>query len=92
MEDAHLIYMRGDVGVFGVYDGHGGKDCSKFVARVFAELLDKNGVPEDDAEAVKWFRKAADQGDAHAQYNVGVMYGREHVPMCLMHLCSERSS
>ena len=22
------------------------------------------GVPENDAEAVKWFRKAADQGDA----------------------------
>ena len=34
------------------------------------------GVPEDDAEAVKWYRKAAEQGDADAQYNVGVMYGR----------------
>ena len=26
-----------------------------------------NGVPENDAEAVKWFRKAANQGDATAQ-------------------------
>ena len=25
------------------------------------------GVPENDAEAVKWYRKAADQGDADAQ-------------------------
>ena len=32
------------------------------------------GVPENKAEAVKWYRKAADQGDADAQFNVGVMY------------------
>jgi TPR repeat protein len=32
------------------------------------------GVPKDDAEAVKWFRKAAEQGDAKAQFNLGVMY------------------
>jgi len=36
---------------------------------------DAEGVPEDDAEAVKWFRKAAEQGDADAQYNLGYMYG-----------------
>ena len=32
------------------------------------------GVPEDDAEAVKWFRMAAQQGQAGAQFNLGVMY------------------
>ena len=32
------------------------------------------GVPEDDAEAVKWYRKAAEQGDADAQSNLGGMY------------------
>ena len=32
------------------------------------------GVPEDDAEAVKWYRLAADQGDASAQNNLGLMY------------------
>ncbi len=32
------------------------------------------GVPEDDAEAVKWFRKAAEQGHAGALFNLGVMY------------------
>jgi hypothetical protein len=26
------------------------------------------GVPEDDAEAVKWYRRAAEQGFAEAQY------------------------
>ena len=34
------------------------------------------GVPENDAEAVKWYKKAADQGDADAQYNLGIMYYR----------------
>ena len=54
------------------------------------------GVPEDYAEAVKWYRKAAEQGDAGAvkwfrkaaeqgyagaQYNLGTMYGNgEGVP------------
>ena len=32
------------------------------------------GVPEDYAEAVKWYRLAADQGYADAQCNLGVMY------------------
>jgi TPR repeat protein len=32
------------------------------------------GVPKDGAEAEKWFRFAADQGYAPAQYNLGVMY------------------
>jgi len=32
------------------------------------------GVPEDDVEAVRWFRLAADQGSADAQYSLGVMY------------------
>jgi len=32
------------------------------------------GVPQDDTEAVKWYRKAAMQGVASAQYNLGFMY------------------
>ena len=32
------------------------------------------GVPEDDAEAVRWWRLAAEQGHARAQYNLGYMY------------------
>ena len=39
------------------------------------------GVPENDAEAVKWYRKAADQGNAAAQFNLGYMYATgEGVP------------
>jgi uncharacterized protein len=31
-------------------------------------------VPQDDAEAVKWYRLAADQGDTSGQDNLGSMY------------------
>lgn len=33
-----------------------------------------DGVPEDDAEAAKWYHQAADQGHLNAQFNLGVMY------------------
>ena len=33
-------------------------------------------VPQDDAEAVKWYRLAAEQGTADAQYNLGVRYAK----------------
>lgn len=32
------------------------------------------GVPQDDKEAVKWYRLSADQGVANAQYLLGKMY------------------
>ena len=32
------------------------------------------GVPKNQVEAVKWFRKAAEQNDAAAQYNLGVCF------------------
>jgi TPR repeat protein len=31
------------------------------------------GVRQDAAEAVKWYRKAAEQGDPHAQFILGSM-------------------
>ena len=38
-------------------------------------MYDKGeGVPQDDAEALRWYRLAADQGVANEQYNVGLMY------------------
>ena len=32
------------------------------------------GVAQDDAEAARWYRLAAEQGDADAQFNLGLMY------------------
>src|SRR6266487_1342423 len=34
------------------------------------------GVAKDQAEAVKWYRKAAEQNLAAAQYNLGVCYDK----------------
>jgi TPR repeat protein len=32
------------------------------------------GVKQDYREAVQWYRKAADHGDAAAQFNLGTLY------------------
>jgi TPR repeat protein len=41
--------------------------------------------PKNNAEAVKWYRKAADQGHTVSQYNLGVMYRKgEGVPKDLV--------
>src|SRR5271165_2127439 len=39
---------------------------------------DGDGVPQDDKEAVRWFRLAAEQGLANGQFNLGYMYGTGH--------------
>ena len=38
-------------------------------------MYDKGqGVPQDYKESIKWYRLSAEQGDAKAQYNLGLMY------------------
>jgi len=39
-------------------------------------LIGGLGVPKDEAEAVKWFRKAAEQGNAKAQGDLGLCYAK----------------
>ncbi|CAE7758119.1 unnamed protein product [Symbiodinium pilosum] len=51
VEDAHVIHAKDSWGFFGIFDGHGGDQCSRFMARRFDEELDKTGLPESD-EAV----------------------------------------
>jgi hypothetical protein len=34
------------------------------------------GVPQDDAEAIKWYRKAAAQGSAKGKFMIGAVYAR----------------
>jgi TPR repeat protein len=40
------------------------------------------GLPKDDSQAVSWFRKSAEAGDATGMANLGVMYvsGRGGLP------------
>ena len=37
-------------------------------------MLRVSRIPQDYKQAVKWYTKAAEQGDADAQYNLGLMY------------------
>ena len=41
MEDAHIINptFDADVGLFAVFDGHGGLECAKFCERYFETKL-----------------------------------------------------
>mmetsp|Transcript_14128 Transcript_14128/g.38749 ORF Transcript_14128/g.38749 Transcript_14128/m.38749 type:complete len:742 (-) Transcript_14128:161-2386(-) len=53
MEDAHLIYISSDWGFFGVFDGHGGDQCSSFVAERLHKELAAQGCPPNDAAVKK---------------------------------------
>ena len=50
----------------------GNADAQYNLAVMYANGL---GVPQDDAEAVRWYRRAADQGMANAQAALGFRYG-----------------
>jgi hypothetical protein len=39
------------------------------------------GVEQDHKQAVAWFKRAADQGHAHAQYNLAVAHMKDHTTL-----------
>ncbi len=41
---------------------------------LFEMYRNGRGVPQDFAKAMRWYKKAAEQGDDQAQFNLGVMY------------------
>ena len=47
------------------------------------------GMSQDYAEAFRWFRQAAEQGNAKAQYNLGLMYANGHGVHQDFHLSKE---
>eukprot|EP00747_Dinoflagellata_sp_TGD_P107091 gnl/TRDRNA2_/TRDRNA2_170022_c0_seq1.p1 gnl/TRDRNA2_/TRDRNA2_170022_c0~~gnl/TRDRNA2_/TRDRNA2_170022_c0_seq1.p1 ORF type:complete len:637 (+),score=142.98 gnl/TRDRNA2_/TRDRNA2_170022_c0_seq1:126-1913(+) len=53
MEDAHIIHMRDTWAFFGVFDGHGGDQCSAFIERRLTEELVAMSEPPADDAAVK---------------------------------------
>ena len=57
--------------------------CEQNASAVQSGCDVRNGraLRQDDKEAVKWYRKAAEQGDADAQYNLGVMYATVKVSL-----------
>jgi len=76
-DDAVAAYERGDYATafqeFLPYAEQGNAKAQYNVGLMY----DKGwGVPENDAEAAKWYRQAAEQGEADAQSNLGRMYAR----------------
>lgn len=51
-----------------------GGDAEEQYAIGFAYLNGRGGLPQDYAEAARWYRLAAEQGHAVAQYGLGMMY------------------
>jgi len=51
MEDSHVVVMRDkeNWGFFGVFDGHGGSQCSEYIAKRLTDKLSKEELPKDDA-------------------------------------------
>jgi serine/threonine protein phosphatase PrpC len=49
MEDAHVVVTKDKWGFFGVFDGHGGDQCSNFIMKHLTKELEEKGAPADDA-------------------------------------------
>ena len=74
-EEASAAYNRGDYAVafesFRTLAEQGVADAQAFLGFMYAQ---GRGVPQDDAEAVRWHHQAAEQGHALAQAKLGAMY------------------
>ena len=75
MEEAAAAFGRGDYATalagFRFYAEQGDARAQFNLGAMYAN---GEGVPEDDAEAGRWYRLAAEQGNAGAQLNLGNMY------------------
>ena len=74
-DEAVTAYERGDYAVafesFSTLAEQGIADAQAFLGFMYAQ---GRGVPQDDAEAVRWHHQAAEQGHALAQTKLGAMY------------------
>ena len=75
LEDASKAFRNGDyttaLGLLGPLASHGTAEAQYELGFLYYNGM---GVPQDYAEAVKWYRLAAEQGFAEAQHDLGVMY------------------
>ena len=67
--------------MFNFYNGIHNRDVKGKQAEAASDYHNGEGVPKDEAEAAKWYRKAAEKGLASAQHNLGLCYDNgEGVP------------
>lgn len=73
--DAVSATDRGDyAAAFPVFLRLAEQGIAPFQAIVGVMYVNGQGIPQDEIEAVRWFRLAAEQGYADAQHNLGSMY------------------
>ena len=73
-QDAGSLIKRGLADLQHVRKVRGYGLDAKQAKELGSAYMEGRGVGQDDAEAVKWFRCAAEQGDAEAQHRVGFAY------------------
>ena len=71
-ENGNATYTRRDYTTALRFAEQGNVDAERDLA--FMYVSGSRGAPQDYAEAYKWFRKAAEQGDAISQHIVGIRY------------------
>lgn len=80
IEDARSAYKKGDYQtayrIFKPLAERGDAEAQKNLGTMYAV---GQGVPKDNAEALKWYRRAADQGHIGAQLNLGIIYFMDQV-------------
>ena len=77
LEDAVAAYKRGDYGKTLLLLRPLAEQDNAIAQYNLGQMYrEGQGVPQDSAEAAKWYRKAADQGHAGAQGNLGSFYYR----------------
>jgi len=80
VEDSLKAYRRGDYKT--AYqlikpEAEKGDDVAQFTLGYMYD--EGKGVPQDSAEAAKWYRRAAKQGNKAAQHNLGLMDDQSQV-------------
>jgi uncharacterized protein len=73
MSGVALAQTPTDIATLRVRANAGDADAQTSLAIAY---FNGEGIPQDDAQAMLWFRKAAEQGDAAAQFNLGAIYER----------------
>ena len=76
-EETLAAYQRGDYATayrgLRIHAARGNASAQIYLGFMY---VTGTGIPQDRAEAAKWFRKAANQGNAIAQFNLGLMYNK----------------
>jgi hypothetical protein len=72
LEDADAAYRKQDYTTALRLAADQGDAGAQFNLGLMYDL--GRGVPQDYAQALKWYRLAADRGNAWAQFNLGLMY------------------